>query len=79
MIAEKFDRIRSTHFYKTLTLYIATAYVEGILEGENASHEERIIAWQYLIDTGQVCCLQGWFGRSATSLIKTGICEKAKK
>ncbi len=78
MIAKEFDRVRSTHFYKTLNLYLACAYAEGIMEGENATQEEQIIAMQYLIDTGMVWSLQGWFGRTATSLIESGVCEKAK-
>ncbi len=71
--------IRNTHFYKTLDLYLATAYAEGFCEGENASQEEQIIAWQYLIDTGMVWSLQGNFGRTATSLIKVGVCVEANK
>ncbi len=73
------EQVRSTHFYKTLNLYIATAYAERTMEGENASNEEVTIAYQYLIDTGMVWSLQGWFGRNAASLIRDGVCEKAKK
>ena len=72
------EQVRSTHFYKTLNLYLACAYAERTMEGENASDKEIIIAYQYLIDTGMIWSLQGWYGRTATSLIEQGVCEKAK-
>lgn len=62
-----------------MTPYLATAIAEGFCEGEGASEEEQIVAWQYLIDTGQVWQLQGWFGRTAMSLIEQGICTHSKK
>jgi len=60
------------------TPYLATAYAEGFCEGEGATRGEQIEAWQYLIDNGQAWQLQGWFGRTAESLIEAGICTKAK-
>jgi len=58
------------------TPYLATAYAEGFCEGEGATEEEQIRAWQYLIDTGLVWKLQGWFGKAAQELIRLGICEE---
>lgn len=52
------------------TPYLATAYAEGFCEGEDASKEEQIEAWAYLIMTGKCWSLQGWFGRAANSLIE---------
>jgi len=58
-----------------MTPYLATAIAEGFCEGEGASREQQIEAWQYLIDTGMAWQLQDWFGRTAESLIKEGICN----
>jgi len=70
---------RKTKFYKSLTSYLATAYAEGFCEGENASETEQLTAWQYLVDTGTCWHLQGWFGRTASSLIEQGVILPAKK
>lgn len=59
------------------TPYLATAYAEGFCEGENASEEEQLEAWQYLIDTGLAWQLQGFFGRTAAALIESGACHAA--
>jgi len=43
---------------------------------EPATSEEQLReAWQLLIDTGTAWKLQGWFGRTANSLIERGVCE----
>lgn len=60
-----------------MTPYLATAIAEGFCEGEGASEEEQIEAWQYLIDTGLIGGLQGWFGRTAQRLIEAGVCTAA--
>jgi hypothetical protein len=57
----------------TWTPYLATAYAEGFLEGENATAEEQLEAWAYLIKTGQCWSLQGFFGRTAQGLIDEGL------
>ena len=50
--------------------YKATGLAEGWI---NASDEDEIIeAWQYLHDTGLAYKLQGWFGRTAQNLLKSG-------
>jgi len=50
--------------------YTATGIVEGFID---ASPEEVIAAWQYLHDTGLAYQLQGWFGRTATSMLEEGL------
>ena len=59
-----------------MTPYLATAIAEGFYEGEEVSREQQIEAWQYLVDTGMAWTLQGWFGRTASALIETGVIHK---
>jgi len=40
----------------------------------SADEFEETAAWQYLIDTGLVWRLQGWYGRTAKRLIDDGYC-----
>jgi hypothetical protein len=58
------------------TPYLATAYAEGFCEGENATQEETIEAWAYLIKSGLCFQLQGFFGRTASNLIEEGYISK---
>lgn len=54
-----------------MDIYKATGLAEGWIE---ASNEDEIIeAWQYLHDTGESYRLQGWFGRTAKSLLDAGL------
>ena len=48
----------------------AIGIAEGFIEAD--SEEKYVEAWQYLLDTGLVWSLQGWFGRTAVSMIKAG-------
>lgn len=57
------------------TPYLATAYAEGFCEGSDATTEEQLEAWAYLIKTRLAYSLQGWFGRMASALINDGIID----
>lgn len=50
--------------------FTATMIVEGV---DSATDEEVIEAWATLIKSGVVWHLQGWFGRQASLLIKSGV------
>jgi hypothetical protein len=53
--------------------YEAVAIAEGFQPEDDA---ERIReAWQHLVDTGLCWRLQGWFGRTAATLIAAGEIE----
>lgn len=55
-----------------LDLYTACSIAEGFCDFE-PTREQVIEAWQYLHDTKQAYQLQGWYGRTAQSLIEQGI------
>jgi len=42
---------------------------------EWTSHDDYLAAWQSLIDSGAVWSLQGYYGRTATELIRYGHCR----
>lgn len=55
----------------TMTPFDAMAIIEGF-DGQEHDQQEWLAAWQYLIDTGIVWQLQGWYGRTARDLIEAG-------
>ncbi len=61
---------------KRMDDFTAVSIAEGFCGGESASREEQIEAWQHLINTGLAYTLQGWFGRTAETLIAEGICHR---
>lgn len=56
-------------------IFGACMVVEG--SEEVKTEEEYLAAWQYLVDTGVVWQLQGWYGRTARDLIEAGQIEPA--
>ena len=55
--------------------FTATGICEGFIDCDD--EDQIIAAWQYLIDEGLCWTLQGWFGRTACTLIDEGVCHKA--
>jgi len=53
-----------------ITIFEATMIAEGV---EEADEETQVEAWQMLHDTRVAYQLQGWFGRTAASLIEQGV------
>lgn len=71
--------LRETEFYKKLMknkdTYTAVSVAEGFADFE--PDEEQVLAgWQFLHDTGIAYTLQGFFGRTASSLVEQGVIEK---
>jgi|TARA_R110002012_G_scaffold121260_1_gene270630 hypothetical protein len=58
---------------KKLTNLEATLIAEGAQEPE--TEEQYIQAWQHLIDTGLAWKMQGFFGRTASAMIQSGVCS----
>ena len=53
-----------------MTIFEATMIAEGV---DDADEDQVIAAWQLLHDTGVAYTLQGWFGRTAHSLLEQGL------
>ena len=54
----------------SMSNYEATGIAEGWIDAD--SEEQYLEAWQHLVDTGLAWSLQGWFGRTAHTLIQEG-------
>ena len=54
-----------------LSTYTALSIVEGLC---SSTDEQRIAAWQFLIDTRAAWCLPGYIGRGAQDMVNAGLC-----
>lgn len=57
------------------TPYLATAYAEGFCEGETATAEEQLEAFGYIVRSGMLSGLQGWYGRAAQDLVDNDLLD----
>jgi len=55
----------------TIDSFNAVGIAEGFIEAD--SEEQVLEAWQFLVDSGLAWKLQGFFGRTASSLIERGL------
>ena len=46
---------------------------------DNATQSDILQAFQFLVDSGDVWSLQGWYGRTAKALIDEGLIHPAKE
>lgn len=56
--------------------FTAVGIAEGFIDCD--SEDDKIKAWQHLVDTDLVWNLQGWFGRTANQLIEQGLIQPKK-
>ncbi len=71
-------KTKKTEVKKVMKMDACTAVM--IAEGvDEASQENQVRAWQYLVDTGLAWQLQGSFGRTAMGLIEAGIIHGGRK
>ena len=61
---------------ETFDDFTAVGIAEGFIDCD--SEDDKIKAWQHLVDTGLAWSLQGWFGRTANQLIEQGIIQPKK-
>ena len=59
-----------------MTPFLAVAIAEGFGPGEGASDTEKIEAWQFIVDNKMTAHLQGWFGRTAETLMRNGVIKR---
>jgi hypothetical protein len=61
---------------ETFDDFTAVGIAEGFIDCD--SEDDKIKAWQHLVDNDLVWKLQGWFGRTANQLIQEGLIKPKK-
>jgi hypothetical protein len=67
---------KKLNFFVVSDVYTACGIIEEFVDIPDGvdTYTANVQAWQYLIDSGHAWTLQGWYGRTAVSLIDEGIC-----
>jgi hypothetical protein len=65
--------------FKVATKITQANFIDYLIafEGGELDDIDTVLFFQYLIDTGQAWSLQGFYGRTAKSLIEQGYCFRA--
>ena len=63
--------VRGTKLYKNMSKFDMVGIAEGFVEPNDEIEVKT--AWQKLVDTDLCWKLQGWFGRTAKTLIEEGL------
>ena len=72
---------KKLNFFVINDTYTACGIIEGFepIPDNVDEYTAHVVAWQYLIDTGVVWTLQGFYGRTARDLIARGTCKARRE
>lgn len=74
-MSELYKRPRATKLYKELNPYRACSIAENF-DGQEIPQRNYQVAWQYIYDLEMYKYLQGWYGRTVSSLLEQGLLQK---